>query len=81
MESHLLQAHPRPRLGEEPVSSARAPPINGVAMVEQMALQNALAATCVDDVPHMPHAWEGTGLLLGMLLHGEAPAVGRLPLH
>ena len=45
-----------------------------------VATQNALAATLVDDAPHMLHAWEGDAPPLGILLHGEAPAEGRLPL-
>ena len=56
-----------------------------------VATQNALAATLVDDAPHMLfvclgafksllHAWEGTAPPLGILLHGEAPAESRLPL-
>ena len=45
-----------------------------------VATQNALAATLVDDAPHMPHAWEGTAPPLGILLHGKAPAERRLPL-
>ena len=35
-----------------------------------VATQNALAATLVDDAPHMLHAWEGTAPPLGILLHG-----------
>ena len=45
-----------------------------------VAVQNALAATIVDDALRMLHAWEGTGPPLGVLLHGEAPTVSRLPL-
>jgi len=45
-----------------------------------VATQNALAATLVDDAPHMLHAWEGTAPPLGILLLGEAPAESRLPL-
>ena len=45
-----------------------------------VATQNALAATLVDDAPHMLHAWEGSAPPLGILRHGEAPANGRLPL-
>ena len=45
-----------------------------------VATQNALAATLIDDAPHMLHAWEGTAPPLGILLHGEAPTESRLPL-
>ena len=45
-----------------------------------VATQNALAATLVDDAPHMLHAWEGSAPSFGILLHGEAPAESRLPL-
>ena len=40
----------------------------------------ALAATLVDEAPHMLHAWEGMAPPLGILLHGEAPVESRLPL-
>ena len=45
-----------------------------------VATRNALAATLVDDAPHMLHAWEGSAPPLGILLHKEAPAESRLPL-
>ena len=45
-----------------------------------VAVQNAFAATIVDDAQCTLHAWEGTGPPLGVLLHGEAPTVSRLPL-
>ena len=45
-----------------------------------VAVQNALASTLVDDAPHLLHGCEGDGPPLGILLHGEAPAVSRLPL-
>ena len=45
-----------------------------------VAARNALAATLVDDAPHMLHAWEGTAPPVGILQHGEAPAGTRIPL-
>ena len=45
-----------------------------------VAAQNALAATLIDDAPHLLHAWEGIDPPLGVLLHGEAPTESRLPL-
>ena len=45
-----------------------------------VAVQKALAATLVDDAPHLLHGWEGVGPPLGELLHGDAPAESRLPL-
>ena len=38
-----------------------------------VAAQNVLAATLIDDAPHLLHAWEGLDPPLGMLLHGDAP--------
>ena len=65
-----------PRLRD---STARAWEHRWWAMLS-VATQNALAATMLDDAPHMLHAWEGSGPPLGMLLHGEAPTISRLPL-
>ena len=45
-----------------------------------VAVQNSVAATLVDDAPHLLHGWEGDGPPLGVLLHGDAPAQSRLPL-
>jgi len=45
-----------------------------------VAVQDSLAATLVDDAPHLLHGWHGHGPPLGELLHGEAPALSRLPL-
>ena len=86
MECYNLPIAPRPRSSKE--SRRSAPPSQvssirvGKSVVEHesIATQNALAATLVDDAPHMLHAWEGTAPPLGILLHGEAPAESRLPL-
>ena len=48
--------------------------------MRSVAVQASLAATLVDDAPHMLHAWEGSAPPLGILLHGEAPAESRLHL-
>ena len=45
-----------------------------------VAAQDSLAATLVNDAPHLLHGWEGCGPPLGELLHGEAPTISRLPL-
>ena len=45
-----------------------------------VAVQDSLAATLVDDAPHLLHGWAGHGPPLGELLHGEPPALSRLPL-
>ena len=45
-----------------------------------VAVHDNLAATLVDDAPHLLHAWEGRDPPLGELLHGEAPTESRLPL-
>ena len=45
-----------------------------------VAVQNVVAATLVDDAPHLLHGWEGDGPPLDVLLHGDAPALSRLPL-
>ena len=45
-----------------------------------VATQDSLAATLVNDAPHLLHGWEGSGPPLGELLHGEAPSPSRLPL-
>jgi len=45
-----------------------------------VAAQDALAATLVDDAPHLLHGWRGEEPPLGLLLHGEAPSQSRLPL-
>ena len=45
-----------------------------------VTLHNSVAATLVDDAPHLLHSWHGTGPPLGRLLHGEAPSTSRLPL-
>ena len=45
-----------------------------------VTLQDTLAATLVNDAPHLLHGWQGRGPSLGELLHGEAPTVSRLPL-
>ena len=45
-----------------------------------VSAQNALAATFIDDAPHLLHAWEGSDPPLGVLLHGEAPTESRLPI-
>ena len=39
--------------------------------------QNVVAATLVDDAPHMLDAWEGTVLPLWIFLHGDAPVESR----
>ena len=86
MECYNLPIHPRPRSSKE---SRRSAPLRKSAAFAwenrwwsmiSVATQNALAATLVDDAPHMLHAWEGTAPPLGILLHGEAPAESRLPL-
>ena len=65
-----------PRLRQ---STARAWEARWWAMLS-VAVQNALAATLVDDAPHLLHGWEGDGPPLGALLHGDAPPQSRLPL-
>ena len=82
MECYNLPIAPRPRSSKAPrlhKSAAFAWENRWWSMIS-VATQNALAATLVDDAPHMLHAWEGTAPPLGILLHGEAPAESRLPL-
>ena len=45
-----------------------------------VAAQDSLAATLVDDAPHLLHGWERLAPSLGELLHAEAPTPSRLPL-
>ena len=45
-----------------------------------VAAQDSLAATLVDDAPHLLHGWRPEEPPLGVLLHGEAPSQSRLPL-
>ena len=45
-----------------------------------VAAQDSLAATLLDDAPHLLHGWEGAGPSLGELLHAEAPTPSRLPI-
>ncbi len=66
----------RPRLRR---STARAWEARWWGMLA-VAVQSALASTLVDDAPRLLHGWEGEGPPLGVLLHGDAPAQGRLPL-
>jgi len=73
-EARSAQAPPRLRR-----STARAWEARWWGMLA-VAVQNALAATLVDDAPHLLHGWEGEGPPLGVLLHGEAPTESRLPL-
>ena len=73
-EERSAQAPPRLRR-----STARAWEARWWGMLA-VAVQNALAATLVDDAPHLLHGWEGEGPPLGELLHGDAPAASRLPL-
>ena len=42
--------------------------------------QDSLAATLVDDAPHLRHGWKGIASSLGELLHAEAPTPSRFPL-
>ena len=60
-------------------STARAWEARWWAMLS-VAVQNALAATLVDDAPHLLHGWAGDGPPLGELLRDEPPALSRLPL-
>ena len=73
-EARSAQAPPRLRR-----STARAWEARWWGMLA-VAVQNALAATLVDDAPHLLHGWEGERPPLGVLLHGEAPTESRLPL-
>ena len=45
-----------------------------------VAAQDSLAATLVDDTPHLLQGWERLASSLGELLHAEAPTPSRLPL-
>ena len=45
-----------------------------------VAMQDSLAATLVNDAPHLVHGWHGTDPPLGQLLHREAPSESRLPM-
>ena len=82
-----MSVHPRLGEGEESVAPPASPQIDGVRLGKQVvwsllsvAAQNAIAATLVDDAPHLLQAWEGSDPPLGVLLHGEAPTESRLPL-
>jgi hypothetical protein len=45
-----------------------------------VAVQDSLAATLIDDAPHLLHGWHGDPPPLGELLLADAPAQSRLPL-
>ena len=45
-----------------------------------VAMQDSLAATLVNDAPHLLHGWHGKDPPLGQLLHGDAPSESRLPM-
>ena len=45
-----------------------------------VAAQDSLAATLVEDAPHLLHGWAGPNPPLADLLYGEAPNPTRLPL-
>ena len=45
-----------------------------------VAVQDSVSATLVEDAPYLLHGWTGGGPPLGELLHGDAPALSRLPL-
>ena len=78
MECYNLPIAPRPRSSKDAAprlrkSAAFAWENRWWSMIS-VATQNALAATLVDDAPHMLHAWKSSTPPLGILLHGEAPA-------
>ena len=76
---HLAEARCRSVTPRLKASATRAWEARWWGMLS-VAVQNALAATLVDDAPHLLHGWEGEGPPLGELLHAEAPTQSRLPL-
>ena len=76
---HLAEARCRSVTPRLRASAARAWEARWWGMLS-VAVQNALAATLVDDAPHLLHGWEGEGPPLGEPRHAEAPTQSRLPL-